>query len=49
MNTIFLTSMPLENQSDTSPKLNNINNFVTQLKNILKKALKILFIFQATL
>ena len=32
MNTIFLTSMPLEDQNDTSPKLNNINDFVTQLK-----------------
>ena len=37
MNTIFLTSMPLENQNDTSPKLNNINNFATQLKKYHRK------------
>ncbi|MDF2908538.1 MAG: peptidase [Herbinix sp.] len=37
MNTIFLTSMTLENMNDISPKLNNINNFVTQLKKYHKK------------
>ncbi len=37
MNTIFLSSMPLEDMKDISPKLNNINNFVTQLKEYHKK------------
>lgn len=38
MNTIFLTSMPLEDKSDVaSPKLNNINSFVTQIKQVRKK------------
>lgn len=37
MNTIFLTSMTLENMNDFSPKLNNINNFVTQLKKYHRK------------
>ena len=37
MNTIFITSMILENMKDTSPKLNNINNFVTQLKKYHRK------------
>ncbi len=39
MNTIFLTSMTLQNMNDISPKLNNINNFVTQLKKYHKKGL----------
>lgn len=37
MNTIFLTSMPLESKNDISPKLNNDNNFVTHLKRYHKK------------
>ena len=37
MNTIFLTSMTLENMNDISPKLNNINNFATQLKKYHRK------------
>ena len=37
MNTVFLTSMTLENMNEISPKLNNINNFVTQLKKYHRK------------
>lgn len=38
MNTVFLTSMPLEYKNDIIfPKLNNINSFVTQLKKYHKK------------
>lgn len=41
MNTIFLTSMPIENKNEiTSPMLNNVNNFVTQLKKYHKKGLE---------